>query len=180
MSTQEYVILVDDDDRQIGTAEKLAAHRDGALHRAFSIVIWDRAGHMLLQQRATNKYHSANLWTNTCCGHPRPNEDVADAAARRLFEEMGFHCRLTPLGTIRYHAAFDNGLTEHEIVHVFRGLYDGGVVPDPDEASDFAWRTLDEVRRDVEAEPDSYSVWFRKYVAAEWPTAMVPPDAADH
>ena len=175
MHTPEYVILVDDDDHEIGTAEKLAAHRDGALHRASSIVIWDRNGRMLLQQRAAGKYHSANLWTNTCCGHPRPDEDVADAAARRLFEEMGFRCGLAPLGTIRYHAAFENGLIEHEIVHVFRGLYEGRVKPDPEEAADFSWRTLDEVRQDVEAVPENYSVWFRKYVAAEWPTAMVPP-----
>lgn len=177
MDTQEFVILVDDDDRQVGTAEKLTAHRDGALHRAFSIVIWDRSGRMLLQQRAAEKYHSANLWTNTCCGHPRPDEDVADAASRRLFEEMGFGCGLASLGTIRYQAAFENGLIEHEIVHVYRGLYEGRVAPNPEEVANFAWRTLDEVRQDVEAAPQRYSVWFRKYVAAEWPTAMLPPEA---
>lgn len=174
MQSQDYVILVDDDDQQIGTAEKLAAHRDGALHRAFSIVIWDRSGRMLLQKRAPGKYHSPNLWTNTCCGHPRPDEDVADAASRRLIEEMGFACALTPIGTIRYRAAFDNGLIEHEIVHVYRGLYEGAVEPDPDETTDYMWRKLDDVRRDVNAAPENYSVWFRKYVAAEWPTAMVP------
>lgn len=176
MAIKEYVVLVDDDDRQICTVEKLDAHRTGALHRAFSIVIWNSDGRMLLQQRALNKYHSAGLWTNTCCGHPRPGEDIAHAAARRLSEEMGMTTPLSPLGTIRYRAAFDNGLIEHEIVHVFRGRDDGAVTPNPDEAAGYAWRTLEEVRGDVAAAPENYSVWFRQYVAAEWPTAMAPPD----
>jgi isopentenyl-diphosphate delta-isomerase len=176
MDIEEYVILVDDIDQQTGTAEKLDAHRSGALHRAFSIVIWNSDGRMLLQQRALSKYHSAGLWTNTCCGHPRPNEDVAAAAARRLVEEMGLHCPLTALGTIRYRTEFSNGLIEHEIVHVYRGLHNGDVFPNPDEANAYAWRTLDEVRGDVAAAPGDYSVWFQQYVAAEWPTAMVPPD----
>jgi isopentenyl-diphosphate delta-isomerase len=176
MDIEEYVILVDDTDQQTGTAEKLDAHRSGALHRAFSIVVWNSDGRMLLQQRALSKYHSAGLWTNTCCGHPRPDEDVAAAAARRLVEEMGLHCPLTPLGTIRYRAEFSNGLIEHEIVHVYRGLHDGAVTPNPDEANAYAWRTLEEVREDVAAAPEDYSVWFRQYVAAEWPTAMAPPD----
>lgn len=173
--TQEFVILVDDGDRETGTAEKLDAHVQGALHRAFSIIIWDTAGRMLLQQRAASKYHSGGLWTNTCCGHPRPGEDAATAASRRLVEEMGLSCPLTPLGTITYRAEFDNGLTEHEIVHVFRGLHNGAVSPNPEEADGYAWRTLDDVRRDVEAAPQNYSVWFRQYVAAEWPTAMERP-----
>ena len=175
MDIEEQVILVDDADHQTGTAEKLDAHRAGALHRAFSIVVWNSDGRMLLQQRALSKYHSAGLWTNTCGGHPRPNEDVAEAAARRLAEEMGLRCPLTPLGTIRYRAEFSNGLTEHEIVHVYRGLHNGAVTPNPDEANAYAWRTLDEVREDVAAAPQNYSVWFRQYVAAEWPTAMAQP-----
>lgn len=177
MQNHEFVILVDDSDQEIGTEEKLAAHRSGALHRAFSIVIWDSNGRMLLQRRAASKYHSPDLWSNTCCGHPRPGEGIVDAARRRLMEEMGISAALAPLGTIRYRAEFDNGLIEHEIVHVCRGLFDGEVTPNADEASGFAWRTLDEVRSDVSAAPDKYSVWFRQYVAAEWPTAMVPPSA---
>ncbi|HPG89288.1 MAG TPA: isopentenyl-diphosphate Delta-isomerase [Hyphomicrobium sp.] len=176
MDRQEYVILVDGEDQQIGTAEKLEAHRAGALHRAFSIVIWNSERRMLLQQRALGKYHSPGLWTNTCCGHPRPNEVVSDAATRRLAEEMGFTCTLSPLGTISYRAEFSNGLIEHEIVHVYRGLHNGAVAPNPEEAANCAWRTLDEVRHDIAAAPDTYSVWFRQYVAAEWPTAMTPPE----
>lgn len=172
----EHVILVDDADREIGTAQKLEAHRAGSLHRAFSVVIWDHCGRMLLQQRAADKYHSGGLWSNTCCGHPRPGENIAQAAARRLKEEMGVACDLAPLGTIRYQATFDNGLSEHEIVHVFRGRYEGPVDADPKEAADFAWKSLDDVRADVAARPEAYSVWFRAYVDAAWPTTMMPPE----
>jgi isopentenyl-diphosphate delta-isomerase len=169
------LILVDSMDRETGTAEKLEAHVKGALHRAFSIIVWDGRGRMLLQQRDKGKYHSGGLWTNTCCGHPRPGEPTHAAASRRLQEEMGFACALTPLGTISYRAEFANGLIEHELVHVFRGLYDGPVNPDPAEAQAFNWATLDEIRAAITKDPENYSVWFRQYVAAEWPTALAPP-----
>lgn len=172
---KEYVILVDDGDREIGRAEKLDAHRKGALHRAFSVVIWNDDGRMLLQRRADGKYHSAGLWSNACCGHPRPGEDVTAAAERRLREEMGLACALMPLGTIRYRADFDNGLSEHEIVHIYRGTSSGPVTANPDEVSSHVWLTVDEIRADVIHNPDSYSVWFRAYVDAAWPIAMTPP-----
>ncbi len=174
-SLAEFVILVDGSDRQTGTAEKLDAHRTGSLHRAFSVLIWDAHGRMLLQQRAHTKYHSGGLWTNTCCGHPRPGEDTLAAAHRRLHEEMAIVTPLAALGTITYRAEFENGLIEHEIVHVYRGLYDGPVAPNPDEAAGFAWRTLDEIRSEVSASPERYSVWFREYIAAKWPTVMAAP-----
>jgi isopentenyl-diphosphate Delta-isomerase len=174
--TSEHVILVDANDREIGSAEKIAAHRSGALHRAFSVIIWDRDRRMLLQQRAAGKYHSAGLWTNTCCGHPRPGEATDAAATRRLFEEMALDCALTSLGTFSYRAEFANGLIENELVHVYRGRHDGDVTHNPDEAASYAWRTLDEIRRDVAAAPDTFSIWFRHYVAAQWPTAMAPSD----
>lgn len=173
----EMLILVDTADRETGTAEKLDAHRRGLLHRAFSVIVWDSKGRMLLQQRDSKKYHSGGTWTNTCCGHPRPGEATDTAALRRLQEEMGFTCALTPLGTISYRAEFDNGLIENELVHVYRGLYEGSVTPDPAEAQAYAWATLEEIRQDISKAPDRYSVWFRKYVAAEWPTALAQPDA---
>lgn len=172
----ETLILVDAQDRQIGTAEKIDGHRRGLLHRAFSVVVWSRDGRMLLQQRHARKYHSGGMWTNTCCGHPRPGEDIATAAHRRLGEEMGFDCALTPLGSITYRADFDNGLTEHEVVHIFRGVYDGVVVPHPEEVDAIAWKTLAEVRQDVMRAPRCFSVWFRQYIADEWPTALAPPE----
>lgn len=172
--TAEHVILVDDRDLPIGTAEKLDAHRRGLLHRAFSVIVWDNRGRQLLQRRASSKYHSGGLWTNTCCGHPRPGEDDAAAARRRLHEEMGFSCALEPLGTVRYLAHLDNGLTEHEIVHVFRGFYDGPVAADPAEAADYAWMTLADIRLDMAAVPSRYTVWYQQYIREQWPVAISP------
>lgn len=175
----EHLILVDGDDREIGTAEKLDAHRRGLLHRAFSVIIWDGNGRQLLQKRAAEKYHSGGLWTNTCCGHPRPGEPVEAAALRRLGEEMGFSCALDRLGTVQYEAAFGNGLSEHEIVHVFRGHYDGAIHPNPAEAEGYQWCTLEQIRVDSAAMPARFSVWFLRYISEEWPVALLPPGLAE-
>ena len=172
---QELMVLVDAGDQVIGTAGKLEAHRAGSLHRAFSVIVWDGMGRQLLQKRYVRKYHSGGLWTNACCGHPRPGEDIGAAARRRLEEEMGFVCPLAPLGTITYRAELDSGMTEHEIVHVFRGLYDGTVAPNPLEAEGYQWASLEQVRADSAAMPERYSVWFRRYVAAQWPMALARP-----
>ena len=173
--SDEVMVLVDDDDNIVGTGEKLETHRRGALHRAFSVIIWDSAGRLLLQKRSVCKYHSGGLWTNACCGHPRPDEDITAAASRRLEEEMGFTSPLEGLGTIRYWAELDHGMIEHEMVHVFRGLYDGAVAPDPEEAEGYQWSSLEDVRADVAAAPERFSVWFREYIAAQWPMALARP-----
>jgi isopentenyl-diphosphate delta-isomerase len=169
---EEMIVLVDADDRIIGTGAKIETHRKGALHRAFSVVVWNSAGRLLLQKRATRKYHSGGLWTNACCGHPRPEEEIGAAACRRLEEEMGFACTLSPLGVITYRAELDGGMTEHELVHVFRGLHDGKVVPDASEAEDYRWASLTEIQADLTAMPERYSAWFRAYVTAAWPLAL--------
>lgn len=172
---EELMILVDDEDRAIGTGAKLAVHRQGTLHRAHSVIVWDGAGRLLLQKRHARKYHSGGLWTNACCGHPRPGEDICAAAARRLEEEMGFSCPLEALGTIRYRAEFGDGMIEHELVHVFRGLYDGPVAPNPREAEGYQWSSLEQIRADVAAMPQRFSVWFRQYIEAQWPVALAQP-----
>lgn len=174
---EELMVLVDEDDRVVGAESKLAAHRSGALHRAFSVIVWDRAGRQLLQRRHARKYHSGGLWTNACCGHPRPGEDVAAAALRRLEEEMGFACKLESLGTILYRAEIDSGMIEHELVHVFRGLYEGPVAPDAAEVEDYRWTRLEALRADIAAEPQAFTVWFRQYVAAQWPMVLALPGA---
>ncbi|MGE0023848.1 MAG: isopentenyl-diphosphate Delta-isomerase [Hyphomicrobium sp.] len=175
---RETLILVDADDREIGTSEKIDAHRRGLLHRAFSVVVWDSAGRQLLQKRALGKYHSGGLWTNACCGHPRPGEAVEAAAMRRLGEEMGFTCEIEWLGIVQYDASFENGLSEREVVHVFRGRYDGPVRPDPAEAEGYQWCALDRIRSDIAETPDRFSVWFKRYIAEEWPVALIRPSAA--
>jgi isopentenyl-diphosphate delta-isomerase len=160
----EEVILVDAKDRELGTAPKLAVHERGDLHRAFSILIHDGAGNLLLQKRHADKYHSGGLWTNACCGHPRPGETTLAAAVRRLEEEMGFTCPLAPMGALIYRADVGGGLIEHELVHLFSGRYEGPIHPDPREAEDYAWRPLRDVRREALASPDRFTVWFRRYL----------------
>jgi isopentenyl-diphosphate Delta-isomerase len=166
---EDQVILVDVHDRAIGAAPKLAAHRNGLLHRAVSVQLRDHDGRLLLQKRHIGKYHSGGLWSNTCCSHPRPGEDTAAAAQRRLLEEMGIACPLTPLFTTSYRAAVDNGMTENEVVHCFGGRYAGDVRPDPREAEDHAWMHRDDLRQDVKETPERYSAWFRIYVRDHWP-----------
>jgi isopentenyl-diphosphate delta-isomerase len=158
---EDNVVLVDAHDAPTGEAPKLEAHRQGLLHRAFSVFLYDSAGRMLLQQRAHAKYHSGGLWTNTCCSHPRPGEATPAAAARRLREEMGVDCRFAPAFEFVYHASFDNGLVEHEYDHVFVGRFDGEPRPDPAEVADWRWAGIEELRAELEAEPERFSAWFR-------------------
>ncbi|KWT65205.1 Isopentenyl-diphosphate delta-isomerase [Hyphomicrobium sulfonivorans] len=160
----EHVILVDPDDQPLGTERKIEAHVEGKLHRAFSVLIHDGNGRMLLQQRAPEKYHSGGLWTNACCGHPRPGEATIDAARRRLIEEMGIDCPLVPLHSLTYRADVGNGLIEHEVVHLFVGHWDGAVAADPSEVSDYAWKTLNETRAEALNDPERFTAWFRVYL----------------
>ena len=161
MSEQEEVILVDQADRPVGSMEKMEAHRQARLHRAFSVFIFNSEKEMLLQRRAAGKYHSAGLWTNTCCSHPRPGEDTLAAAGRRLKEEMGFTTPLEKVFHFTYKAELENGLTEYEFDHVFIGIYDGDVYPDPIEVSDYSYQSLESIRENLKFNPDQYTSWFR-------------------
>jgi isopentenyl-diphosphate delta-isomerase len=167
-NSADHVILVDADDRPVGTMGKLEAHRLGLRHRAISVIVRDQANRLLLQQRASAKYHSGGLWTNTCCSHPRPDEDTRDAASRRLTEEMGFSCPISFLFTTHYRADVSNDLIEDEVVHVFGGRFDGAPDPDPAEVSDWRWMTPEEIARDIAARPELYTVWFRTYCRNFW------------
>ncbi|HHP7239457.1 isopentenyl-diphosphate Delta-isomerase [Longibacter sp.] len=157
----DHVVLVNTDDVPQGTAEKLEAHVEGWLHRAFSIFVFDPDGRLLLQKRADHKYHSAGLWSNTCCSHPRPDEDLEEAVRRRLLEEMGFECALHRAFHFVYRAEVGNGLIEHEFDHVFIGHARPTVVPNADEVSDWAWVEPDHLLSDIAAHPDRYTYWFR-------------------
>ena len=157
---EQEVILVDKNDRQTGTMEKMMAHTTGSLHRAFSVFIFDGEGKMLLQRRAMNKYHSGGLWTNACCSHPFPGESTHEGALRRLQEEMGFQTPLAPMFHFTYEAKFDNGLTEHEYDHVFYGKYEGAIAPDKEEVMDYEYKTIDQIRSELEIHPEKYTAWF--------------------
>lgn len=155
------VILVDDNDKQVGVMEKMEAHQKGLLHRAFSIFIFNDKGELLLHQRAKDKYHSPGLWTNTCCSHPLPGENSNDAAKRRLKEEMGFATPLEKIFDFTYKATFNNGLTEHEFDHVYIGEWSGKIDPDKKEVADYSYKTIADIKSDIESNPDNYTVWFK-------------------
>ena len=161
MTTQERVILVDENDVDRGSEEKLRAHADGSLHRAFSVLVFNARGELLLQRRAADKYHSGGLWSNTCCGHPRPGEETATAARRRLGEEMGFDCDLQWLFGFRYRVELPGSMSEHEYDHVFVGRHNGDPVPNPGEFDAWRWAPLDTIRRDMMQAPERYTYWFR-------------------
>ncbi len=157
----EQVILVDEQDNPIGLMEKMEAHEKALLHRAFSVFIFNHQGELLLQQRALTKYHSAGLWTNTCCSHPRHNETTEAAANRRLFEEMGFVTSTEKIFDFIYTANFDNGLTEHEFDHVFIGFYEGAIHPNPDEVHSFKYSSLEDIDDQMINSPELYTEWFK-------------------
>lgn len=155
------VILVDENDVEMGQMEKMAAHREALLHRAFSVFIFNRKGEMLLQQRASSKYHSPDLWTNACCSHPMPGEKTEQAAHRRLKEELGFDTELEHLFHFIYKTPFDNGLTEHELDHVFVGVYDGPIHPDPAEVKDFCYMKMEAISESLQSYSHKYTSWFQ-------------------
>ncbi len=160
-ASEELVVLVDEQDRELGAMEKLAAHRTGALHRAFSVFIFNSEGDLMLQQRASGKYHSGGLWTNTCCSHPRLNESVATAAQRRLKEEMGLSVPLNAMFSFIYHADVGNGLIEHELDHVLFGHSDETPLPSADEVQDWRFVDIGTLDRELTAFPERFTVWLR-------------------
>ena len=155
------VILVDEQDNELGTMGKMEVHEQAILHRAFSIFIFNDKGEILLQKRADNKYHSGGLWTNTCCSHPRPGEETLDAAQKRLQEEMGFNTPLSKAFSFIYKAPFDNGLTEYEFDHVFTGIYNGIVQPNADEVSDYCYQSIEQIRNNIQTHPGHFTEWFK-------------------
>jgi len=158
---EEQVILVDKNDQPIGTMPKMEAHEKALLHRAFSVFVMNGKGETMLQQRAAHKYHSPLLWTNTCCSHQRVGESNIEAGKRRLQEEMGFVTELEELFSFTYKAAFDNGLTEHEFDHVMIGSFEGTPNINPDEVADWQWVKPEDVKIDIENNPEKYTAWFK-------------------
>ena len=159
--TEENVILVNKNDEQIGLMPKMEAHEKALLHRAFSVFILNDKNEIMLQQRASQKYHSPLLWTNTCCSHQRQGESNLEAGNRRLFEEMGFKTDLKELFHFIYKAPFDNGLTEHELDHVMIGYFNENPVINPEEVENWKWMKIEDVKIDIENHPEIYTVWFK-------------------
>lgn len=164
--TTEDIILVDPDDNQIGTIEKILAHQYGMLHRAFSVFVFRKqAGNLecLLQQRSTKKYHAGGLWTNTCCSHPHSGESILESAEKRLHFEMGFQVTLKKVGTFHYIAQFDNGLTENELDHVLVGYYDNNdISANPDEVDDFKWVNVTALQTMLAYDATGFTPWFQQ------------------
>ena len=158
---EEYVILVNEKDQELGLMPKLEAHQKAVLHRAFSVFIFNSENELMLQQRASNKYHSPNLWTNTCCSHQRSGESNIQAGTRRLYEEMGFTTSLKEITSFIYKAPFDNGLTEHELDHIMVGYYNEDPVINSDEVEYWKWMKIEDVKKDISLNPDLYTAWFK-------------------
>jgi len=157
---EKKVVLVDKSGNQIGLMPKLEAHQKGILHRAFSIFLFNSENQILLQRRSLIKYHSAGLWTNTCCSHPRDGEDIIDAGKRRLYEEMGIKTELKKEFEFTYKEVLGNGLTEHEFDHVLIGNFNGNPILNKDEVEDWKWMSLEEIKKDINENQEDYTVWF--------------------
>ena len=161
MKKNEFVVLVDEYDNELGVLDKFSAHKTGALHRAFSVFVFNSKGELLLQQRADGKYHSAGLWSNTCCSHPAKGESVAEAANRRLKEEMGFECETFFKFTFKYRIEFENGLTEHELDHVYFGECDETPTPNSIEVKDWRYISLQELQEELAQNPEKFTGWIK-------------------
>lgn len=157
----EFVQLVDEQDRPLGVMDKMTAHRQGRLHRALSVFVFNSKGELLLQRRAKNKYHSNLLWTNTCCSHPRPEEDCLDAANRRLFEEMGMHCALKHQFSFVYRAVLDNDMIENEFDYVFFGTSDDKPHINLEEVDTWQYLSLEATFELIQKTPELFTEWFK-------------------
>ena len=158
----QQLILVNENDEEIGFGEKLPVHQNAQLHRAFSIFVLNERDQLLLQRRAYHKYHSGGLWANTCCSHPIRGEKQEDTIHRRLQEEMGFDCELQHMFHFIYRAELDNDLTEYEYDHVYLGRFDGTPIPNPEEVVAWKWMNLHHIRSDIQENPDAYTYWIRQ------------------
>jgi isopentenyl-diphosphate delta-isomerase len=158
---QELIALVNEKDEITGYAEKLDVHTKGLLHRAFSIFVLNSNSELLMQRRSFEKYHSGGLWTNTCCSHMFRDEDFSNSIHRRLKEEMGFDCELQYAFNFHYNVAFNNGLTENELDHVYIGYFNGNPIPNPMEVCEWKWASIDNLRKDILLNEDIYTYWFK-------------------
>jgi isopentenyl-diphosphate delta-isomerase len=161
---EDIIVLVNENDENIGSIGKLEAHQKGLLHRAFSIIVWNNQNQILIHQRAFGKYHSEGLWTNTCCSHPKMGETVIEAAHRRLKEEMGFDCQLEQKFHFIYKVKLENQLIENELDHVLIGEFNENPSPNPDEVHDYRWISLPELKKEIDEKPTTFTFWFKEII----------------
>jgi isopentenyl-diphosphate Delta-isomerase len=161
----DYVILVDQEDNMIGTMEKMEAHQKGALHRAFSVLIFNSKGEMLIQKRAKTKYHSGGLWTNACCSHPVPKENISVTVRHRVLHEMGIDVTPEFLYKFTYQIKLDNCLIEHEVDHVFKAIFNGTPVINLEEAEDWKFISPYDLKHSIALHPQEYTHWFKLIIA---------------
>lgn len=159
---RDKVILVDENDLELGTIDKMEAHLKGMLHRAFSVFLFNSKKEMLIHQRAAAKYHGGGLWTNACCSHPQPGEATKAGAIERLYFEMGIKCELQKAFSFIYHAPVENDLIEHEYDHVYLGFTDEVPVPHPDEVQDYRWISTADLKQEIALQPEKFTFWFKK------------------
>ena len=157
----EEVILVDSSNSEIGTMEKMEAHKKGELHRAFSIFVFNDKGEMLIHQRADEKYHCGGLWTNAVCSHPRPGEKQIDALTRKMDQEMGFYSEVEKVFDFKYRAELENGLIEHEYDEVYFAIYNGDFNPNPEEVKAYRFALIEDIRREIAEKPELFTPWFK-------------------
>ena len=157
----DFVVLVNKNDKKIGLMPKMEAHKKGALHRAFSVFIFNNKNELMIQKRNINKYHSPGLWANTCCSHQKDGESNISAGKRRLLEEMGFCVELNEIGSFIYNVGVDNGLIEHELDYILVGKYNGNVKINSDEVDNWKWMSLDNIKDDVRKRSKNYTEWFK-------------------
>lgn len=158
---KQHIALVDNEDNVIGYEEKYLVHCKGLLHRAFSIIVFNSNGEMLLQRRALNKYHSPGLWTNTCCSHLPEGNNMKSYIHERLQDEMGFDCELKFVLTFHYQVDFGDGMIENEIDHIYIGFFDGNPNPNPLEVCEWMWVKEADVLTDIKSKPEKYTYWFK-------------------
>ena len=164
---EEQVVLVNEQDEVLGLMEKMQAHENGILHRAFSVFLFNGKGEMLLQKRAAGKYHSPNQWTNAVCSHPRIDETYLEGAKRRLKEELGIEAELSEKFNFVYKADVGQNLWEHELDHVFTGNFEGEVHLNADEVSEIRYISMEDLDREMTASPQNFTEWF-KIILAEY------------
>jgi isopentenyl-diphosphate delta-isomerase len=161
---EDLIVLVNENDEQIGSIGKLEAHQKGLLHRAFSIIVWNDQHEILIHQRAIGKYHSEGLWTNTCCSHPKVGETILEAAHRRLQEEMGFDCELQQKFHFIYLVELENQLIENELDHVLIGTFNQNPSPNPEEIKDYRWISLEKLKNEIAEKPAQFTFWFKEII----------------